>query len=82
MHKCESTVVLMIAGEYFHQCSRNASVQIDGIYLCLQHAGTVAIQKLIASGAAKKLDVKKPYDPLCVMSRAERKTSEWLGIKH
>jgi hypothetical protein len=48
----------------FKPCKRNASVRIDGINLCLQHAGGIAVQKLLNSGDAVRLDTANPYGPL------------------
>lgn len=36
-----------------HRCKRKATVEFDGQYLCMQHAGPLAIEKLI------KLEGKK-----------------------
>ena len=50
--RCEATTKPKFAwlkGEIeWPQCKNNASVVIDDIHLCLQHAGTMAVQKLIA----------------------------------
>lgn len=46
----------------FPQCSRQASVLIDGLHLCLQHAGSIAVQKLIHRGEVINL---KQTGPLC-----------------
>ena len=39
----------------FPQCSKGASVNIDGINLCRQHAGQIALQKLVNSGEVKQI---------------------------
>lgn len=39
----------------FPQCKRGATVKIDDVPMCLQHAGIVAVQKLIHSGQAEVL---------------------------
>jgi hypothetical protein len=49
----------------FPQCSRNASVEIDGVNLCLSHAGTIAILKLLAKGEIRRLETANPNGPLC-----------------
>ena len=49
------------------RCSRGARYNIDGINLCTQHAGPIAIIKLIKTGEAKELEIFNPYlkNPLC-----------------
>lgn len=54
----------------FPQCSRSATVEIDGIHMCLQHAGTIAVQKLVSLGMAKI--VKTDYSPLCALGKKDR----------
>lgn len=49
----------------YPQCKHNASVEIDGIKLCLQHAGTIAVIKLLHLGLAKKLPNIPQTSPLC-----------------
>ena len=39
----------------FPRCSKGATVEIDGVKMCLQHAGTMAVLKLIGMGKAKKI---------------------------
>lgn len=49
----------------FPQCRNSASVNIDGVNMCMQHAGTIAIIKLINEGKAEKLETANPNGPLC-----------------
>lgn len=51
----------------FKQCSKNATVEIDGVKMCLQHAGTIAVIKLIHMGMCKKI-TDYPYSPLCELN--------------
>ena len=50
----------------FPRCRNNASVEIDGLPFCLQHAGKLAVLKLIAKGEAKKL---KDTPALCSLDK-------------
>ena len=54
----------------YPQCKHNASVEIDGIKLCLQHAGTIAVVKLIHLGMAKKIAVYA-NSPLCEIDQSD-----------
>lgn len=72
MPECEAT-----CKPWFHysshkmiiqDCSHQASVRIDGINLCLKHAGAIAVRKLINEGMAETLD--KTHKPsICSMDR-------------
>lgn len=70
MDKCEATTNPCFWWDEdrisFPVCSRAASVEIDGVKMCLQHAGTMAVLKLIAIGDAKKLPGVNS-GPLCDM---------------
>lgn len=57
----------------FRQCTKGATVEIDGVKMCLQHAGTLAVLKLIAQGNAKKL---KDTGPLCDINQDKRWTKK------
>ena len=58
----------------FPQCSKRASVQIDGINLCLQHAGLIAVQKLINKGEIVYLKDAPKNNSLCPAHR-----DRWAG---
>lgn len=49
----------------FPRCRRSASVEIDGVKMCVQHAGTFSILKLIHMGEATKLESAAKNGPLC-----------------
>jgi len=51
-YQCEATV----DRKGFPQCSCSARVEIDGINLCLKHAGTLAVVKLLNNKQAKVLN--------------------------
>jgi hypothetical protein len=61
MEPCDAT---LFDGSH---CSRSARYTIDGLNLCTQHAGPIAIIKLLAANVAEKIDICSPYDkdPLC-----------------
>lgn len=44
----------------FPDCTRGASLNVDGINLCASHAWAIAIQKLILEGEIKYIDGKAP----------------------
>ena len=42
-------------------CSHQAAVRIDGINLCLKHAGTIAVRKLLNEGSAEIIDKNNKF---------------------
>jgi len=76
MPKCEATTYPIYWWSKqdidFKPCSRNASVRIDGINLCMQHAGTIAVLKLIHHNMAEKLSTANQYGPLCPLKNEDR----------
>lgn len=50
----------------FPKCTHKASVKIDGLNLCVKHAGTLAIIKLLAIGDAERLPGINKYSPVCL----------------
>ena len=57
-------------GQYIEQeCSRRASVRIDGLNLCLTHAGAIAVRKLISEGMAEQLPKLYNQKSICDLGR-------------
>lgn len=65
---CESTIEPILWWNVdkidFPDCKRHASVNIDGINLCLQHAGAIAIQILLNDGRCKKISENPRLCPI------------------
>ena len=63
-HRCECT---LWGGD---RCTKSARYIIDDIHLCTQHAGPIAIVKLLAKNEAFKIEVTNQYasDPLCQLT--------------
>lgn len=57
--------------DIFQECSHAASVRIDDVNLCLKHAGTLAVRKLINEGMAERIkkETHASYNNLCSMDR-------------
>jgi len=59
MMKCEATCKPWLGYKnkwIIQECSHSASVNIDGINLCLKHAGTIAVRKLVNAKMAKTIN--------------------------
>ncbi len=72
MIKCEATCAPWTAGSgkiIIQDCSHLASVKIDGVNLCLKHAGTIAVRKLVSIGLAEHLPRQYNQKSLCDLSR-------------
>lgn len=60
VYRCEATTTIDLwdferGPDKFHQCKRDAKVEVCGVKLCVTHAGPVAIMKLLELGDAKPL---------------------------